>query len=101
MGPEHSEVKIRARLRSPSSVGWATVLTLALGAAIAAQSSEDFVVAWNSAGRTDRPVCVMVVPDAEVGHLLNATRLAQLKFEPDFSRDVVSQVMPTGVNEQA
>ena len=52
MEPEHSEARIRARLRSPSSVGWAAVLTLALSAAIAGQSSE--YRATQDAWRADR-----------------------------------------------
>ena len=52
MEPERSEARIRARLRSPSSVGWAAVLTLALSAAIAGQSSE--YRATQDAWRADR-----------------------------------------------
>jgi len=52
MGPAHSDAKIRPRLRSPSSVGWAAVLTLALSGATAGQPSEYH--ATQDAWRADR-----------------------------------------------
>ena len=59
-----------------------------------------FVIAWNCAGGSDRTVFVMVVPHAEMCDLFRPASFAQPEFEPDFAGDVISQIVPAGVDEQ-
>ena len=58
------------------------------------------VLSRNRPGGADGSVFVMVVEHTKMSDQLFTAPNSKLEFKPDFSSDVVSQVMPAWVNDQ-